>query len=135
VNNVNRLSRKFETMRSFVPAPEHIPNPNAKIGIVCCGTSRYAVEESRDQITREYGIETSYLRLKAYPFTSALLDFINQHDRVYIVEQNRDAQLMALMRLEFPVDALAKLRSIKYYGGMPLDARTVTTDFVTQEGL
>ncbi len=135
VNNVNRLSRKFETMRSWVPQPEVELNAKAKIGIVCCGTSRYAVEESRDQIVREYGIETSYLRLKAYPFTGALLDFVNQHDRVYIVEQNRDAQLMALMRLEFPVDALAKLRSIKYYGGMPLDARTVTTDFVTQEGL
>ncbi|MBL8209482.1 MAG: 2-oxoacid:acceptor oxidoreductase subunit alpha [Bryobacterales bacterium] len=135
VNNVDRLSRKFETMRSWVPQPEVLVNEKAKIGIICCGTSRYAVEESRDQIMREYGIETSYLRLKAYPFTSALLDFINQHDRVYIVEQNRDAQLMALMRLEFPVDALAKLRSIKYYGGMPLDARTVTTDFVTQEGL
>lgn len=135
VNNVDRLSRKFETMRGWVPQPEVQVNEKAKIGIVCCGTSRYAVEESRDQIVREYGIETSYLRLKAYPFTNALLDFINQHDRVYIVEQNRDAQLMALMRLEFPVEALAKLRSIKYYGGMPLDARTVTTDFVTQEGL
>ncbi|MBI4903496.1 MAG: 2-oxoacid:acceptor oxidoreductase subunit alpha [Acidobacteria bacterium] len=135
VNNVDRLSRKFETMKKAVPQPAFELNPNAKIGLICCGTSRFAVEESRDQIIREYGIPTSYMRLKAYPFTSEVLDFIQGHDRVYIVEQNRDAQLMALMRLDLPVELLPKLRSIRYYGGMPLDARTVTADFVNQEGL
>lgn len=135
VNNVDRLTRKFETMKSEVPKPEFELNPNAKIGLLCCGTSRYAVEESRDQIIREYGIPTSYMRVKAYPFTSEVLDFIKGHDRVYVVEQNRDAQMVALMRLDFPVDVLPKLRSIRYYGGMPLDARTVTSEFVNQEGL
>ena len=65
------------------------------------GTSHYAVEESRDQLQTEYGIETSYLRLRAYPFNEELLDFIRRHERVYVVDQNRDAQLLALMRLEF----------------------------------
>jgi 2-oxoglutarate ferredoxin oxidoreductase subunit alpha len=73
--------------------------------------------------------------LKAYPFTEVLTDFISRHEKIYIVEQNRDAQLMALMRMEFPVELLARLKSIRYYGGMPLDARTVTDAFVTQEGL
>src|SRR4029077_3641161 len=59
VNNVDRLSRKFETMKTYVHKPEVELNPNAKVGIICCGTSRYAVEESRDQIVREYGIQTS----------------------------------------------------------------------------
>ncbi len=135
VNNVDRLSRKFETMRAHTPAPELILNEKATVGIVCCGTSRYAVEESRDQLEREYGIETSYLRLKGYPFSGDLEQFIARHDRVYIVEQNRDAQLTALMRLDLPVQAIAKLRGIRYYGGMPLDARTVTDEFVSQEGL
>jgi len=135
VNNVDRLSRKFETMRKHVPLPEVAYEDRASIGIICCGTTRYAVEESRDQISREFGIETSYLRLKGYPFTSELVDFIERHERVYVVEQNRDAQLIALMRLEYEPAVLAKLRSIRYYGGMPLDARTVTTDFATQEGL
>ena len=58
------------------------------------------MRESCDQLQAEYGIEASYLRLRAYPFTEHLQDFIRRHDRVYVVDQNRDAQLLALMRLE-----------------------------------
>ena len=68
------------------------------------------------------------------PFTEHLLDFIRRHDRVYVVDQNRDAQLLGLMRLELDADLIAKLRSVRYYGGLPLDARTVTDDIVKQEG-
>ena len=75
-----------------------------------------------------------YLRLKAYPFTQHLLDFIQRHDRVYVVDQNRDAQLLGLMKLEFDPEILAKLRSLRYYGGLPLDARTVTDEIIRQEG-
>ncbi len=135
IKNVDRLSRKFASMVAVVPKPEGEINPKAKIGIVYYGTSRYAVAESRDQLVREYGIETSHLRLKAYPFTPELLDFIARHDRVYVVEQNRDGQLLALMRLDYEPAVVAKLRSIRYYGGMPLDARTVTAEFAQQEGL
>jgi 2-oxoglutarate ferredoxin oxidoreductase subunit alpha len=63
-----------------------------------------------------------------------LLDFIRRHERVYVVEQNRDAQMLGLMRLEFDPGDIAKLRSMKYYGGLPLDARTVTDDVIQQEG-
>ncbi|MDX1979319.1 MAG: 2-oxoacid:acceptor oxidoreductase subunit alpha [Bryobacteraceae bacterium] len=135
VNNVDRLSRKFESIRKHVPAAEVEYNGKASIGIVCYGTSRYAVEESRDQLVREYGVETSYFRLKAYPFTETLEEFIDRHERIYVVEQNRDAQLLGLMRLELEPERIMKLRSIRYYGGMPLDARTVTTEFAAQEGL
>ena len=82
----------------------------------------------------EYDIEASYLRLKAYPFPSQLTDFIRRHDRVYVVDQNRDGQLLGLMRLEFDADLIAKLRSVRYYGGLPLDARTVTDEILRQEG-
>jgi 2-oxoglutarate ferredoxin oxidoreductase subunit alpha len=135
MNNMDRLSRKFDAMREAVPAPRVDTNPRAHVGVVCCGTSRYAVEESRDQLAREYGFETSYLRLKAYPFTHHLLEFVRRHERVYVIDQNRDAQLQALMRLEFEPEDIAKLRSVRYYGGMPLDARTVTDEIVSQEGL
>ncbi|HXI42528.1 MAG TPA: 2-oxoacid:acceptor oxidoreductase subunit alpha [Bryobacteraceae bacterium] len=134
VNNMDRLSHKFETMRAYVPKAEVEYNPKATVGFVAFGTSHYAVEESRDQLKSEYGIETSYLRLKAYPFTQDLTDFIHRHDRVYVVEQNRDAQMLGLMRLEYGAGEIAKLRSMKYYGGLPLDARTVTDDIVRQEG-
>ena len=83
---------------------------------------------------REFDIETSYLRLRAYPFNDELVKFIRRHERVYVVDQNRDAQLLALMRLELDTDDLARLRSIRYYGGLPLDARTVTDELIRQEG-
>jgi 2-oxoglutarate/2-oxoacid ferredoxin oxidoreductase subunit alpha len=134
VNNMDRLSRKFESMRVHVPKAEVDYNPKANVGFVAFGTSHYAVEESRDQLKAEYGIETSYLRLRAYPFAQDLLDFIHRHDRVYVIEQNRDAQMLGLMRLEYGAGEIAKLRSMKYYGGLPLDARTVTDDIVRQEG-
>jgi 2-oxoglutarate ferredoxin oxidoreductase subunit alpha len=134
MNNMDRLSRKFDAMRDAVPEPRVDRNPRAHVGVVCCGTSRYAVEESRDQLEREYGLPTSYLRLKAYPFTHHLLDFVRRHERVYVIDQNRDAQLAILMRLEFEPEDIAKLRSVRYYGGLPIDARTVTEDIAAQEG-
>jgi 2-oxoglutarate ferredoxin oxidoreductase subunit alpha len=133
--NVDRLRRKFETLRAHVPAPDILTSDGASIGLICCGTSRYAVEESCDQLSREYGVQASWLRLKAYPFTSELDRFIAAHERLYVIDQNRDGQLLALMRLDLPVEMIPKLRSVRYYGGMPLDARTVTDEIVKQEAL
>jgi 2-oxoglutarate ferredoxin oxidoreductase subunit alpha len=135
IQNVDRLSRKFETIRSHVPPPQVELNENASIGIVCFGTSHHAVEESRDELRAEFGLETSYLRLKAYPFTEHLKHFIERHARIYVVEQNRDGQMLALMRMELDPGEIGKLVSVRYYGGLPLDARTVTEDIVRQEGL
>src|SRR5689334_17632329 len=116
VNNMNRLAHKFESMRKYVPEPAVYLNDKARIGFIAVGTSDYAVRESCDQLRNEYEIEASYLRLKAYPFTHHLPDFIRRHDRVYVIDQNRDAQLLGLMRLELDVDLLARLRSLRYYG-------------------
>jgi 2-oxoglutarate ferredoxin oxidoreductase subunit alpha len=134
INNMDRLAHKFEVMRRHVPEPVVTIPEKARIGFVAFGTSDYAVRESCDQLREEYGIDASYLRLKAYPFTQHLLDFIQRHDRVYVVDQNRDAQLLGLMRLELEPDLIAKLRSLRYYGGLPLDARTVTDEIIRQEG-
>jgi 2-oxoglutarate ferredoxin oxidoreductase subunit alpha len=134
IHNMDRLAHKFEVMRKFVPAPEVREASGARIGFVACGTSDYAVRESCDQLRNEYDIQASYLRLRAYPFTEELLDFIRRHDRVYVVDQNRDGQLLGLMRLEFDPELIAKLRSLRYYGGLPLDARTVTDEVIRQEG-
>ncbi|PWU03731.1 MAG: 2-oxoacid:acceptor oxidoreductase subunit alpha [Terriglobia bacterium] len=135
VNNVDRLADKFETIRKHVPRPVVELNPKATIGLVAAGSSDYAVRESADQLRREYDTETSYLRLRAYPFTQELTDFIRRHEKVYVVDQNRDGQLVALMRLEFEAELIARLCSVRYYGGLPLDARTVTDEVVRQEGL
>src|SRR5688572_4462204 len=135
VRNVDRLWKKFEAMRPRLPKAETIVNPEASVGIVCIGTSLYACEESRDQLASEYNFQTSYMRLRAYPFTEELTEFIDRHERVYIVDQNRDGQLYLLMKLDLDAHHIAKLRSIRYYGGMPLDARTVTDEIVAQEGM
>lgn len=135
VRNVDRLLRKFESIRARAPEPEIMDRPGAKIGLVYVGSSRYACEESRDQLAAEYGIEAGCLRVKAYPFTAQLGDFIDRHERVYVVEQNRDAQLLCLMRMEMPAERIAKLRSVRHYSGLPVDARSVTREIVRQEDL
>jgi len=135
INNVDRLNRKYESIRKAITPPVVDYNQRASIGFVAAGTSHYAVDESRHQLKKEYNVETSYLRLRAYPFNQDLIDFIRRHDRVYVVDQNRDAQLLAMMRLDFDPADIARLRSVRYYGGLPLDARTVTDDIVRQEGI
>jgi 2-oxoglutarate ferredoxin oxidoreductase subunit alpha len=135
VHNVDRLARKFESIRANVPKPVVDTKPAARVGFVAFGSSHYAVEESRDQLRAEHGLESSYLRLRAYPFTPELVDFVRRHQRVYVVEQNRDAQVLGLMRLEFDAADIAKLRSVRYYAGLPIDARTITDEVVIQEQL
>ena len=134
VENMDRLSRKFETARTHVPHPKVETTPGASIGLLAYGTSHWAVTESRDQLREETDVKTSYFRLRAYPFTADLVEFIDAHDRIYIVEQNRDAQLLQLMRLELTPERQSKLRSILHYNGLPIDARSVTDDLLAQEG-
>ena len=134
-HNMDRLARKFQTAATLVPAPEIAFEPGARIGVVAYGTSHWAVVESRDQLRDEAGLRTSYLRLRAYPFTDELAAFIDRHDRVYVVEQNRDAQMAALMRLDLDPARMARVRSVLHYNGLPIDARSVTDDILSQEGL
>ena len=134
VDNMDRLARKFETARKFVPKPVVEMNPKAKIGFINYGTSRFATRESRDQLREETQLETSYYRLYAYPFTDDLVKFIDAHERVYVIEQNRDAQLLQLMKLELAPERIVKLRSVLHYNGLPIDARSITDDVLAQEG-
>jgi 2-oxoglutarate/2-oxoacid ferredoxin oxidoreductase subunit alpha len=82
----------------------------------------------------EYGMETDYLRLKAYPFTREVHDFIENHDRIYVVEQNRDAQMLCLLKLDIKPELVTRLRSIAHIHGLPLDARSVTDELTSMEG-
>jgi 2-oxoglutarate ferredoxin oxidoreductase subunit alpha len=134
VENMDRLARKFETARAHVPKPIIDRSANARIGFIAYGTSHYATEESRDQLREEMKVETSYFRLRAYPFTAELASFIDAHDRVYVIEQNRDAQLLQLMKLELTPERVLKLRSVLHYNGLPIDARSITDDVLAQEG-
>src|ERR1700746_1465072 len=133
-NNMERLNRKFETARSFVPRPEITKGKNAKIGIIGYGTSHWGITESRDQLRSEYGIETDYLRLRAYPFTREVHEFVEQHEHVYVVEQNRDAQMLSLLKLDVKPELTPSLRSIAHITGLPLDARSITDELTSMEG-
>jgi 2-oxoglutarate ferredoxin oxidoreductase subunit alpha len=134
VHNVDRLARKFETARQYVPRPALDEPSGARIAIIGYGSSHWAIDECRAQIEHETGQRTSYLRLRAYPFTDDLPAFIDRYDRVYLVEQNRDAQMLALMRLELAPAQVGKLRSVLHYNGLPIDARSITDEILVQEG-
>lgn len=136
--NMDRLSRKFETARRRVPSPiiavhEAADGDGGAVGILAYGTSHWAMVEALDQLKREHGIEAGYCRLRAYPFSDEVIDFIRRHRRIYVVEQNRDAQLVGLLRLDLETDLIAKLRSVLHYDGLPIDARSVTDSIISQE--
>jgi 2-oxoglutarate/2-oxoacid ferredoxin oxidoreductase subunit alpha len=133
VRNMNRLGRKFETARTLVPRPVIDADPGASVAIIAFGSSHWAVEEARDQLRDEAGLRTSYLRLRAYPFTPDVEEFIRRHDRVYVVEQNRDAQMLSLLRIDGDPALGTKLRSIRHFNGLPIDARSVSDGILEQE--
>jgi 2-oxoglutarate ferredoxin oxidoreductase subunit alpha len=134
VTVMDRLSRKFESARELVPAPIVVRDHGSKVGIIACGSSDFAVTESLDQIKAEKGIDVDYLRVRAYPFNKAVHEFIAKHERVYIVEQDRDAQLRSLILLDTKPEFATRLRSILHYDGLPIDACSVTESFIAQEG-
>ena len=133
-NNMDRLARKFETARTLVPRPEMVRNEGHEVGIIAYGTSHHALVETLDQLQTEYGVKADYLRLRAYPFTRETHEFIATHKRVYVVDQNRDGQMMELLKLDIAVPDIIKLRSVRHYNGLPIDARSVTDDIISQEG-
>jgi 2-oxoglutarate/2-oxoacid ferredoxin oxidoreductase subunit alpha len=133
-NNLDRLLRKFENARNVVPKPEIVRNESQEIGIIAYGTSHHALVESLDQLQSEHGVHADYIRLRAYPFTAEVRDFVARHKRVYVVDQNRDGQMFNLLKLDVPARDVIRLRSVRHYNGLPLDARTVTDDIISQEG-
>jgi 2-oxoglutarate ferredoxin oxidoreductase subunit alpha len=133
VANIDRIGRKFEHARTLVPPPVIERVEGARVGIIGYGTSHWGISESRDQLGREARLDTSYLRLRAYPFGPELEAFIGAHDRVYVVEQNRDGQMAALITLDVDPALAPRIRTVRHYDGLPLDARTVTDAILRQE--
>jgi 2-oxoglutarate ferredoxin oxidoreductase subunit alpha len=132
-SNMDRLRRKFEHARTVVPAPVIDKAPNAEIGIIAFGSSHWAITESRDQLRDEHKIATDYLRICAYPFAHEIADFVQSHKRVYVVEQNRDAQMFSLLKLDLDSELVPKLRSVARLDGLPIDARSVTDEIAAME--
>ena len=134
VNNMDRLTRKFDTARERVPAPVLQETEGAEIGVIAYGTTHWAIVESLDQMKQESELPVSYCRVRGFPFSGQVFDFIRRHQRVYVVEQNRDGQMFELLRIEVDGEDVPRLRSIRHYEGLPIDARSVTNEIVSQEG-
>jgi 2-oxoglutarate/2-oxoacid ferredoxin oxidoreductase subunit alpha len=132
-NNMERLRRKFENVRAVAPSPVIESMPNAEIGIIAFGTTHWALTESRDQLRDEHKLATDYLRIRAFPFSHEVADFVRSHKRVYVVEQNRDAQMFSLLRIDLDNELVAKLRSVARLDGLPIDARSVTDEIAAME--
>jgi 2-oxoglutarate ferredoxin oxidoreductase subunit alpha len=134
VRNMDRLARKLDNARKVAPAPVKEISGTSKVGIIAYGTSHWAVMESHDQLAKEYGVQVDYLRLRAFPFAQEVHEFIRNHERVYVVEQNRDGQMHELLKLDIAPDQVTKLRRVLHYNGLPIDARSVTDEIISQEG-
>jgi 2-oxoglutarate ferredoxin oxidoreductase subunit alpha len=117
---VDRLRRKWETAKTYVPEPVVEYSEKHKVGILTIGSCHDAVVEARHKLS-ETGIGVNYMRVKAFPFTDRVQEFLDQHERIYVVEQNRDAQLKGLLLLETRVEQ-SKLSSLLFYDGLPICA-------------
>jgi 2-oxoglutarate ferredoxin oxidoreductase subunit alpha len=120
---MNRLAKKWETAKKWMPAPVLKGSGKNRVGIIAFGSSDEGTLEAQYLLKKEANLEVDYLRLRAYPFTEELKKFLETHERVYVIEQNRDAQLMSLMRMENDLlSQMHKCESILHFDGMPLDA-------------
>jgi 2-oxoglutarate ferredoxin oxidoreductase subunit alpha len=131
--NMARLARKLDAARAVLPGPV-TDGSGAAVGLLCHGSTQFAVAECRAQLRAEAGLETDLLRVRAYPFADAVRAFVEAHPRVYVVEQNRDGQLAALLRMDLPPALAPRLRSVAISDGLPLDARSVTDRIRAGEG-
>jgi 2-oxoglutarate ferredoxin oxidoreductase subunit alpha len=130
--NLARLERKFEGARDLLPAPVAEGSGDARVGVLCYGSSDPAVREARAEL-RQTGLETDALRVRAYPFSREVQAFVAAHERVYVVEQNRDAQLAALLKLDLPPALVPRIRPIARIDGLPLTARAVSRAIRAEE--
>ncbi|MDH3460629.1 MAG: 2-oxoacid:acceptor oxidoreductase subunit alpha, partial [Burkholderiaceae bacterium] len=125
VYNVQRLLKKFATAATLVPQPVLRPAAEpTRVGVLYCGSTGPAMGEALDALT-EVDIHIDAMRLRAFPFPDSVARFIAAHDTVFVVEQNRDAQLRSLLVNELEIDP-GRLVPVLHYDGTPITARFIT---------
>ena len=127
---MDRLRRKFDTAATLVPGPIIERTPNADMAIVSLGSCHGAIQETRDRLV-EKGLASDYMRIRSFPFCDDVRSFIDSHPRVFVVEQNRDAQLRSLLMTETGI-AADRLVPVLYYGGEPLSSVDII-DVIAQD--
>jgi 2-oxoglutarate ferredoxin oxidoreductase subunit alpha len=133
VDNMERLLRKFETAKTLVPGPIETPaSKPTRYGVIHYGSTGPAMDEALATLEAR-GLQVDALRIRAFPFAGEVFDFIDRHDLVFVVEQNRDAQLRSLLMIEGGVDP-ARLVKILHYEGAPITARFITGEITALMG-
>jgi 2-oxoglutarate ferredoxin oxidoreductase subunit alpha len=127
VDNMQRLQRKWETAKALIPAPvRRAAAKPTRAGVIYFGSTTPAMREALEQLEAG-GVHLDALRLRGFPFADPVFDFIAEHDQVFVVEQNRDAQLRTLLINEGEVDP-AKLVPVLHYEGAPITARFIAAE-------
>ena len=132
--NMDRLARKHESARSALPPPVTDLESGAAVGLIAYGSTHHAVVEARDQLS-DKGLATDYLRVRGLPLSRSIADFVSAHERVYVIEQNRDGQMYDLLRLELTADVVGRLRSIRHYDGRPIPAEAISRPLLELEAV
>ncbi|HZU15483.1 MAG TPA: 2-oxoacid:acceptor oxidoreductase subunit alpha, partial [Candidatus Dormibacteraeota bacterium] len=132
--NLDRLARKLEGSRDALPQPLVDSGSGSPIGIIAYGSTHHAIVEARDLLA-ERGMKADYLRLRALPMARSIVDFVAAHERVYVVEQNRDGQVYDILRLGLPAELTGRMRSIRHYDGRPIPAEAITRPLLELEAV
>ena len=131
---MDRLRKKHETARQYMPAPVLHTTPGATVGIISYGSTESAVLEAMHQLDTQHGIKADFLRVRALPFTDEVTEFVNNYDQVFVVEMNRDGQMNQILTVEYPQRA-PYFKSVAYGDGMPASARWVREGILAQAAI
>jgi 2-oxoglutarate ferredoxin oxidoreductase subunit alpha len=129
--NMLRLQSKFVTAKQYLPKPVVFNASGAKTAIIAYGSTESAIIEARDILVRDHGINTDFMRVRSYPFTHEVDEFIEKYDQIFVIEMNRDGQLHQLLSLAYPGQVL-KFKSIAFGDGMPASAKWMLDGILAQ---
>ncbi len=129
--NLDRIKRKVDSSRTMLPEPEITTRSGSKNGIIAFGSTDFAVREACDCLAAE-GVKLDYLRVRALPVSSKVLDFIRKYEQVYVIENNRDGQMHSILSLELP-DRASDLVSLSHIDGLPLSAEWIKDAVLEEE--
>jgi 2-oxoglutarate ferredoxin oxidoreductase subunit alpha len=124
LRNMDRLKKKYETAKKYVPTPILYAKPDATVGVIGFGSTEAAILEAVHQLDSEHGIKADFLRVRALPFTQEVTDFVHAYDQIFVVEMNRDGQMKQILTIEYPEKA-ANIKSVAYGDGLPAAAKWV----------
>jgi 2-oxoglutarate ferredoxin oxidoreductase subunit alpha len=121
---MDRLKKKYNTARKYVPAPVMHKIPKASLGVIAYGSTESAVLEAIHELSTAHDLKCDFMRIRSLPFTDEVTDFINGYDQILVVEMNRDGQMGQILTMEYP-DQAAKIKSVAFGDGLPASAKWV----------